>query len=180
MTTEALKAAALTALDAATTPYIVAPPTAGEGAKARLNHVDGYQTVSASMAAGSTYALARIPSTALVKRVTFASEAQGAGKFNVGLSYSTSTHDGTKAANQGAVIDADFFATDIDCASAVAEKDITNESGTYSPDKRGQPIWKAAGLTSDPGGMFDIVATVHTTDVTTGTGKLYLAAEYVE
>jgi hypothetical protein len=57
----------------------------------------------------------------------------------------------------------DFFATAIDCASAVAPTDVTNESGTYTIDKRNQPIWQAVGLTTDPGGYFDIVATVVTT-----------------
>jgi hypothetical protein len=40
-------------------------------------------------------------------------------------------------------------------------------------------LWDALGLTSDPGGFFDIVAVVHTTAITTGTGKIYLACEYV-
>jgi len=63
---------------------------------------------------------------------------------------------------------------DIDCASAVAPTDKTNSGGTYTIDKRGKQLWDALGLTSDPGGYFDIVAVVHTTDVTTGTGKMQI------
>jgi hypothetical protein len=91
----------------------------------------------------------------------------------LGVYYSDSTIDGTAPANQGAVIDAKFFSDDIDCTAAVlpGEK-VFFTGGSNTPDKRNQPLWQAAGLTSDPGGFFDIVATVHTTAVTTGTGKL--------
>ena len=40
-------------------------------------------------------------------------------------------------------------------------------------------LWEALGLASDPGGWFDIVATVVTTAVTTGTGIMTLEAEFV-
>lgn len=176
MTTEALKSTLITNLDAS--PVTIG--TRGARAPGKLNEIGDYVTVSAAMAAGSTYKLVRIPSNCKVKSLIFESQAQGAGKFNVGLYYSDSTNDGTKQSLAGTALDDDFFATDIDCASAVTPTEIVNESTTYSLDKRNQPIWQAAGLSADPGGFFDIVATVHTTDVTTGTGKLGVSCRFVE
>jgi len=184
MTTEALKSAAITNLDAS-------PPVAvqaGNGAGGYLRNASGYVTVSASMAALSTYQLVRFPTNARVKQVLFESEAQGAGKFQLGLYYSTSAVDGTPVAKQGLVVTSaasvsqvNFFSGDIDCASAVAQGDKTyNGTALYTLDKRGKELWDAAGLTSDPGGFFDLVATVHTTDVTTGTGKLGVSVNYVD
>lgn len=173
--------AIITALDAATSPFIVFPPTAGEGGPGELNHKQDWYTIPASSAAGDLYRLVRIPSSAKVKRVMLESEAQGAGKFNVSVYYSDSKTDGTQVANQGLIVPTtgnQFFASDVDCTSAV-RSDVTNESGNYTLDKRNQPLWKALGLTSDPGGFFDLVAVVHTTAVTTGTGKLGIECDYV-
>lgn len=177
MGTSALKSTPITNLDAS-------PPvanTSGEGGPGRLTHVQGYVTAVAADAAGSTYRLCRIPSNCEVKSVVFESEAQGAGKVQLGLYYSTSTTDGTPAASVGTAINTKFFSDDIDCASAVARSGAYTygSGGAYTLDKRNQPIWQAAGLTSDPGGFFDIVATVHTTAITTGTGKLGAECEFV-
>ena len=75
-------------------------------------------------------------------------------------------------------IDADFFASAIDCASAVAITDITNESTTNTIAKRAMPLWQAVGLSADPMCLFDIVASVITTDVTTGTGVLGIELQF--
>jgi hypothetical protein len=176
MTTEAKKSTSITNADA--TP--VAANTIGTGAPGFLQEIGDYSTPSASMAAGSTYQLVRVPTTAKIKSIIFESAAQTAGKFDVGVYYSDSTSDGTPASLAGTAVDQDFFASDIDCASAVTPTEIVNESGTYTIDKRGQPLWQAAGLSADPGGFFDIVATVHTTDITTGTGKFGVSVRYVK
>ncbi len=179
MATENLKSTAITNLDAS--PVVLG--TAGKGASGILRSVNGYVTVSASMAAGSTYKLVRLPTTAKVKQVLFESEAQGAGAFNLSVYYSDSTTDGTAVANQGVIVPTtgdQFFASDIDCASAVVQGDKTNEGGNYTLASRNKELWDALGLTSDPGGFFDIVAVVHTTAVTTGTGKLGVCVNYVE
>jgi hypothetical protein len=148
--------------------------TAGQGgAHARVFVDDGYVTAVASSSADATYQLVRVPSWAKVKSIVFESEAQTAGKFDLGVYYAT---DGSKKGAATALlaadaIDQDFFATVIDCASAVTPTEVVNESGTNTLDKRGQPLWQAIGLTSDPQCNLDIVATVKTTAVTTGTGK---------
>jgi hypothetical protein len=177
MAIDHVKSGIITNLDAS--PAV--PPTAGEGGPAPMKYVDGYSTAVASSSAGATYQLARIPSTAKVKTIIFESAAQGAGKFDLGLFYATDGRGGNPTSLLvAAAIDADFFATAIDCASAVTPTDVTNESGTYTLDKRIQPIWQAAGLSSDPGGYFDIVASVITTDVTTGTGKFGIKVIYTD
>lgn len=178
MTTEALKSTSITNADA--TPVLA--NTAGKGAPSRVKAVGDYVTVSASMAAGSTYRLVRIPSACVVKQVLFESEAQGAGKFQIGVYYSDSTNDGTpQSVTPSTAINVNLFANDIDCASAVLQTDKTYTAGaSYTLDKRNQPLWQAAGLSTDPGGYFDVVATVHTTDVTTGTGKLGVLVKFCE
>lgn len=178
MTTEALKSTAITNLDASP----IVANTAGHGAGGALRQIDGYVTVSASMAAGSTYRLVRLPSKAIIKHMFFESEAQGAGKFNLSAYYSDSTTDGTPSASTGVIVPTtgdQFWASDIDCASAVKSIDEINESGNYTWALRQKQLWDALGLTSDPGGFFDVVAVVHTTDVTTGTGKLGVSVLYV-
>ena len=175
MTTEALKSTVITNLDA----NPVTRNTAGEGAHGSMYSVSGFATVSASMAAGSTYRLVRVPSNAKMQSLLFESQAQGAGKFQLGIYPSDSATDGTNAAAPGTATDVKFFSDDIDCASAVVPTEkIFGTGGSNTPDKRNKQLWDAAGLSTDPGGFFDIVATVHTTDVTTGTGKIWVQARY--
>ena len=176
MAVDHVKATAITNLDAS--PRVVA--TAGLGGPAGLKQVNGYATALASSSADATYQLVRIPSDAVVKLIVFESEAQGAGKFDLGLYYATdgSKADAATSLLAAAAIDQDFFATVIDCASAVVETIVTNESTTYTLDKRNQPIWQAVGLSADPKCNLDIVATVKTTAVTTGTGKFGISVYY--
>lgn len=176
MGVSALKSASITNLDAS--PRVA--NTTGIGASGSQKSVDDYVTAVASDSTTSTYRLVRVPTDIKLKSLMFESEAQGAGKFDVGLYYSDDTRDGTSAANSGAVIDQDLFATIIDCASAVTPIEIIMESGTFTMDKRQKPLWQAAGLSSDPGGFFDIVATCATTAVTTGTGKIGARAVWVQ
>lgn len=155
--------------------------TAGEGGAAPLKYIDGYATAVASSSVDATYQLVRIPSNAKVKKIIFESQAQTAGTFDIGLYYATDGLGGKPAALlAAAAIDQDFFASAIVCSSAVLPTDVTNESLTYTLAKRAQPIWQAVGLTSDPGGNFDIVATVVTTAVTTGTGLMGISVSYTD
>lgn len=178
MTIYHTKSAAITDLDA--TPALKA--TSGERAAGYLQSIQGSAVAVAADAAGGTYQLARLPSNAKVKKVYFESAAQGAGKFDIGVFYATDGHSGPSKATSIVVadaIDADLFASAIDCASAVVITDVTNESTTYTIDKRAQPLWQAAGLSADPMCLFDIVASVVTTDVTTGTGRLGVEVQFV-
>lgn len=174
MAVEAVKSAGITNLDAV-------PPlanTQGEGAKFSLECVDDWATVPASASAASTFRLVRIPTTCKVKQVLFESEAQAAGATDIGLYYSSSVNDSPAAlAKAGAVIDADFFASAVALTNASGPTDVTNEGGFYTLNERSLPIWKAVGLSADPGGFFDVVATLSTA-VTTGTGKIGCRVSY--
>jgi len=158
MGTSTLKSAAITNLDA----IPVVAVTTGEGAPGYLREVDAYITTVAADDTSSTYRLARLPATAKVKSVHFESaDTGGTGTVNVGLYHSDSTVDGTPVSLQGDVIDADFFASAIDVSgAAVARTDITNEGGFYPISARNQPLWQAAGLSSNPGGFIDVVISV--------------------
>ena len=179
MAVDHVKSTFVTNLDA--TP--AAMNTAGEGGMGRLMAIEGYATAVASGTAASTYQLVRVPSNCKIKTVVFESAAQTAGTFDVGCFYATDGAAGKPTALLLADVipsAADFFASAIVCANAVARTDITNESGNYTIEKRCQPLWQALALTSDPGGNIDIVATVKTTDITTGTGRFGISVTYVE
>jgi len=155
--------------------------TTGEGGPGRLLEVFGYATAVASSSVDATYQLVRIPSNCKVKSIIFESEAQTAGTFDIGLYYATDGEGGKPTSLLAAnAISQAFFASAVNCASAVTPTEVVNESGTYTLDKRNQPIWQAAGLTTDPGGFLDIVATVVSVAVTTGTGKLGVSVRYCE
>lgn len=173
MAVSALKSVPVTNLDS----IPVVPNTSGEGGPGNLRYAEGFVTALAADSIGSTYRLARVPSNAKIKSVWLESEAQAAGATNVGVYYSDSTLDGTASANQGLVVSASLFAAAVSLAAA-SSADVTNAGGTYTLDKRTQPLWQAAGLTADPGGFLDIVATLSTA-ITTGTGKTGVRVEYV-
>lgn len=177
MSVEALKSTSITNLDASP----VVANTAGEGAGAPQLVQTEFVTVSAAASAGSTYRMIRLASTVKVKELILESEAMGAGKINLSAYYSDSTTDGTAVANQGLIVPTtgdQFFASDIDLTSAQNNVQVINESGNYNLSKRNMPLWQALGLAADPGGFFDIVAVVHTTDITTGAARLGLRATY--
>lgn len=156
---------------------IVVPNATGAGAEGYLKNVGDSVVVVAASAADSTLRICRVPTNAKVKTVWLDSQAQGAGAFDVGVYYPVDGPTGKADLAANAISQA-FFASAVDCSAAVS-KDITNESGTYTSDKWNQPLWQALGIATDPGGEFDIVATVKTTDVTTGTGILGIQVDFV-
>ncbi len=176
MGTETLKSTVITNLDA--TPPLTG--TAGEGAPGALRTVSAAVTPTSGKTVGSIYKFVRLPSTAKIKHIQVQGAAQTQGPYDIGLYYSDSAVDGTAVANQGAVIDTDFFAAAQSFASLVAMLDVTflNPTSGYLVTDCNLPIWKAAnsGLTSDPGGFFDVVLT-STNTVTTGTA-IYLEVQY--
>lgn len=177
MTVETIKSASIINLDASP----VVANTAGEGGVAALLVQTEFVTVSASASATSKYPLIRVASRVKVKSLVLESEAMGAGKINLSVYYSDSTTDGTQPSLQGLIVPTtgdQFFASDVDLASALSGSQVINESGNNPLSNRNKPLWQALGLTTDPMGFFDIVAVVHTTDITTGAARLGLRAEY--
>lgn len=163
-----LKSVSITAREAS-------PPTMsspGQGGAGIVREVNGYYaSVPASLSITSIIRMCEVPSNAVMSSLRFASAAQTAGEFDIGV-YRNSK-DG------GAVVDQDFFASAVDCASAVVLSDELNESTTNTLAKQMQPLWQAAGMSADPGGTLDIALTVVTTDVTTGLGAVGIKAAYV-
>lgn len=139
-------------------------------AGAQVQSTLGLCTSTTGKTTGSTYRFVEVPSNARVNSVQIQSEAQGTSTaIDVGVY--RNTMDG------GAVVSAAFFASAIDVSSAVTKTDITNESGTNTIAKQLQPLWQAAGLSVDPGGTLDIVAT-STATINTGASML-VAVSYV-
>jgi hypothetical protein len=168
MAVETLKSVGITNRDAS-------PPvlnTAGRvGAAGRVFEVfDGIAIMPASASVGSTIRCVSVPSSAVVSSVKVHSGAQAAGAFDIGVY--RNTRDG------GAVVDADFFASAHSVAAAVLGVEVSEESTVYTIAKQKQPLWQAVGLTSDPGGELDIVATCATTAVTTGLAAYALRVQY--
>lgn len=162
-----LKSVSITAREA-TPPTVSSPGAGGQGVK---KHVSGYlASVTASLSATSVIRMCELPSNAVVTAVHFQSAAQGGGTFDIGVY--RNNDDG------GAVVDADFFASAVAVTSAVARTDVTNESAVNTLAKQMQPLWQAAGLSTDPGGTLDVALTV-ATDITTGTGAVKVDVTYV-
>lgn len=155
--------------------------TAGEGGAAPLKSTSsGAVTAVASSSTDATYQFCRVPSNAKIKTIIFESQAQAAGTIDIGVYYATDGLIGKPTSLLAAnAIDQDFFASAVAVTSLSQPTIVTNESGTYTPDKQNQPLWQAVGLTSDPGGNFDIVGTV-VTAITTGTGKMGMQVQYTD
>lgn len=178
MTTEALKDANITNLDAQ--PVVV--QSAGEGAPGRLLVQDA-SINPALLTVGSTYRMCRLPVAAKIKSVTVATDAaldsNGsptlALDFNV--AFSDSAVDGTAVANQGAIPKNDASGTVTTVSSytnpnklfgsavnlgthwsaAVAPTAITMQGGTSHYNmaiSTGIPLWKLFGFTAN-GGSFN-------------------------
>jgi hypothetical protein len=156
--------------------------TAGEaGGAAPLKVVSSGSVVAiAADSADTTYQFCRVPSNAKIQAIFLESAAQAAGTMDVGVYYATDGVIGKPTALlAAAAIDQDFFASAYALTSLSQPTNIINESGTNTPAKRVQPLWEALGLTSDPGGNFDICGTLAVA-VTTGTGSMGMTVMYTD
>lgn len=114
---------------------------------------------------GSTYRFMRVRSSDRVSAVKLYCDAITSGAGDVGL-YRT-------AADGGAVVDADFFASAQSIASAITTgTEIQHESGVYGIEDIELPLWSGLGLSADPGVDYDIVVTL--TAATTAAGDVSL------
>ena len=119
----------------------------------------------------STFRLARVPSNARISRVLLSCDAITTCAADVGV------YD-IASVNSGAAVDADFFASAQSLASALANQDVTHESGVFGVEDVEQPLWQALGLTADPGKLYDIVATL--TAAAGSAGTVSLKVVYVD
>lgn len=118
----------------------------------------------------SQYRFCRVYSSWRVAAVLLYCDAITSGAMDVGI-YQT-------AANGGAVVDADFFASAQSIASAlVVGTNIAHESGVYGIEDLEKPLWEALGLTADPGRWYDVVGTL--TADTAAAGTIVVAVEHL-
>lgn len=131
---------------------------------------------TAGMTSGDELRMFRMKSSDRLYRLSYSSDG-GATTYaaNLGL-YLTGT------SGDGAVVDADLFASALAAASGAALTDVFAESAVLTDEDRGKTLWAlaaigAASYTSDPQIEFDFVFT----STATGTGavnELLLVAEY--
>lgn len=132
------------------------------------NTVGTVETLAADDVA-SVYRLCRVPSNARLVSLKVASDAiTGASTSDVGV-YKT-LRDGA------AVVDADFFATDIDISSATAFTENLLEATATDHVNCEKRLWEALGLTTDPQIDYDLAVTVN--DVTAA-GTISMKVDYV-
>ena len=167
-----LKSSVITGLDAN-------PPVMQNSRLVRgvLKQARGTLEITTSEGVGQVQRFCRVPSNALITKVEFACDASGAtGTMDVGV-YRT-------AADGGAVVNVDFFASAQAFTAALNYTDITHEAdptdvgSDYGKADIEKPLWQALGLTADPSVMYDIAGTI--TQATTATSTVNLIVTYVE
>lgn len=124
--------------------------------RGRLQEDIGMCAVTSGDSIGSTYRFARVRSNARVSQILGCTTAITTCAADVGL-YRT-------AADGGAVVDADFFASAQSLATA-GTFDVTHEAGgtgSHFGDltKAEMPLWQALGLSADPNIEYDIAFTL--------------------
>lgn len=158
------KASAVTAADAGTA--VKKNLTAGV-----LKECAGTLEAVSGDSIASVFRLARVPSNARISRVLLSCDAITTCAGDVGI------YD-VAAVNSGAVIDADFFASAQSLATALANTDVTHESGVFGVEDIEQPLWQALGLSADPGKQYDIAVTL--TAAAGSAGTVSLKVQYVD
>lgn len=122
-------------------------------ARATVRAMRGVAAAANGDSIASTYRFCRIRSNDLVQRVFIDNATWGAAcTMDVGL-YKT-------AADGGAVVDADFFASAVDMNTANRALDITRESGVITVANSEKRVWELLGLTADPQIEYDVAGTL--------------------
>lgn len=183
MVADALKSASITNLDADP----IVRNTSGVGAGGRLVKQSDSVTPSAAglVDTSSKYKMVRVPTNIYLQHVNIYADAAldtGAGSaalvVDVGVYYSDGTKDGTPAVLQGTAVSATALVSSYALKGNTSA--IAAEAGTLTAAKRQQPLWQAAGLSSDPGGQFDIVLAVHTAANTASSKPVVVEIEFIK
>lgn len=152
MATEALKTTQLTNLDST-------PPVRTTNYGQNMQVLYGSLTATTAMTSGSTYRMIRLPSNAILHSAKVWLDATVTTfTGDITLYYGSGTLVGTLVA-------ADIFKNAYAMAAIVAPTEFfLGGLGGLGADL-GDPLWQIAGLSSDPGGFFDItIVTTATTD----------------
>ena len=116
----------------------------------------GVVTTTADQADDSILRMVRVPSNCRVSDIKIAAaDASSTGKVDIGVYYPSHV-------NAGAVIDRDAFAAAFDLTGGPFYYSSVVLVGVVTIAESAQPLWQVAGLSSDPGGELEIVATVET------------------
>jgi hypothetical protein len=141
-----------------------ARPTAGDQGAGQLQSL--YQNIqpTSGSTSGSLYRMLRLQTNCIVRHLiidydglitTFMTDCT--------LYYANAVLDSANQQNVGQLVNglsgpASVFAYNLDLSmqTAGAQIEISGQSQNYNASLRSQPLWVAAGLSSDPGGFFDI------------------------
>lgn len=161
-----VKSTIVTNLDA--TPPVKNPAYLAEGVL--REQVGAYLTVNGDSIA-SVYRLLRLHSSERVSQLLLYCDAITSGVADIGL-YDT-------AANGGAVVDADFFASAQAISAALSGTDVQYEAaaGPAVLANISKRIWEQLGLASDPNRFYDVALTL--TAATTAGGTVALKARTI-
>lgn len=181
--TEALKSNSITNIDA--NPPV--RPSAGEYGFGTVVMASDYVSPGATATSPSTYRLLRVPTNA--RNLKLELESHGTittltGDLTIYYSDATIDETGSSQGNTGVVNSLSttnsLFASAItSMATEDTPVDATNLNGKYPVAARSKALWDAAGLTTDPGGFFDIVFATTATNSLTAGATLGLRASYV-
>ena len=122
-------------------------------------------TVEATQSANDVIRMVRVPSNARILSIKASlGNSATSGAINVGV---------YRGGADGAVVDADLFASASSITSGYNKTELVDESGQYSEAEQAQPLWQAAGLSQDPQGYLVIAATVSTAFVASDTSLTF-------
>jgi hypothetical protein len=159
MAVVAVKSTLITNADA--TPVVLNSPRV-DGA---FEHVKvATAAVTSGDSVDSTYRMFRVPSNAVMTDLRI---------YSPDIGTTTISDIGLYAADGGAVVDADFFASALSLKDgALNGTDVLHESAVFSIANSGKELWDALGLTSDPSVSYDVALTLTGAADATGTVKL--------
>ncbi len=184
------KSTSITNLDyAGSATNVPIQPSAGAGAQAYAYELDDFTAVTSAAAANDTFQVIRVPTHALMKSLWFYSTAFAATTFTVDITLNYSDNgpfDGSNPSNTGNVDGATFFASQYSIGTAAMPAPVNvlyggtvATAGTFVAGNEQTPLWSVAGLTSDPGGYFDVIVKLHTVTGAVTAGKFVVQANYV-
>jgi hypothetical protein len=167
MPSENLKTTAITSLDAT-------PPVRTTNYGQRTQIFYGSLTVTTGKTSGSVYQMIRLPSHAILHSLKIWLDGSVTTlDGDVTLYYSDTWADGTDAHASGGAVAAHVFQTALDLHAIVAATEYLL-GGNIKGTNLGKMLWQMAGLTSDPGGFFDIV--ILTTSTNSGAAVINMQA----
>jgi len=112
----------------------------------------------------STYRMFRVPSNAVMTDLKI---------YSPDIGTTTIADIGLYAADGGAVVDADFFASALSLKDgALNGTDVLHEAAVFTIANSGKELWSALALSSDPGVFYDVTLTLTAAADATGTVKL--------